>query len=126
MSSEAPISAVDIEQGPKRFEGAWQRGEQPVDQRLLQELGPRRHAVSLALVLIDFDCRLKSGQSRRADDYLREFPRLQSHQEVVRRAAVASKALILQAFASDRDSLRLGGLAEAGLEPARPYRDTGF
>ena len=42
------------------------------------------------------------------------------------RVSAASKALLLQGFASDRDFPRSRGLAEAGLEPARPYRDTGF
>jgi eukaryotic-like serine/threonine-protein kinase len=83
MSSEAPISAVDIEQAVKRFEGAWQRGEQPAISNYCQEVGPRSSALLQALVVVDLECRLKSGQRRSAEDYLREFPQLQSQEQTI-------------------------------------------
>jgi WD40 repeat protein len=83
MSSEAPISAVDIEQAAKRFEGAWQRGEQPVISDYCKEAGPRSSALLQALVVIDLEYRLKSGQRRWAEDYLREFPQLQAHEQAI-------------------------------------------
>ena len=48
-----------------------------------REAGPRGNLLLQALVLIDFECRLKAGQTRRAEDYLREFPQLHSHKEVI-------------------------------------------
>jgi eukaryotic-like serine/threonine-protein kinase len=83
MSSEAPISAVDIEQVAKRFEGAWQRGEQPAIREYCKEVGPRSNALLQTLVVIDLECRLKSGQHRSAEDYLREFPQLQSQEQTI-------------------------------------------
>jgi WD40 repeat protein len=83
MSSEAPISAVDIEQAIKRFEGAWQRGEQPPISDFCNEVGPRSSALLQALVVVDLECRLKSGQCRSAEDYLREFPQLQSQEQTI-------------------------------------------
>jgi len=83
MSSEAPISAVDIEQAVKRFAGAWQRGEQPVIGDYCKQGDPRADALLQALVLVDFERRLKAGETRRAEDYLREYPRLHARKEAV-------------------------------------------
>jgi eukaryotic-like serine/threonine-protein kinase len=83
MSPEAPISAVDIEQVVQRFEGAWQRGEQPAICDYCKDVGPRSSALLQALVVVDLECRLRAGQSRTAEDYLREFPQLQSQEQTI-------------------------------------------
>jgi WD40 repeat protein/serine/threonine protein kinase len=83
MSSGTPISAVDIQQAVKRFEDAWQRGEQPVIGDYCTPSDPCTGALLKALVLIDFEWRLKAGETRKAEDYLREFPALQSQKEAI-------------------------------------------
>ena len=65
MSPE-PISPVDIEQAIKRFEAPWQRGERPEISDFCKDAGSRSSALLQALVVVDLDCRLKSGQPQLA------------------------------------------------------------
>ena len=83
MSSEAPISAVDIDQAVKRFEDAWRRGECPAIDDYCEQAGHRRSALLQALVVIDLDFRLRDGHPQRTEDYLREFPELQVFEQVI-------------------------------------------
>jgi WD40 repeat protein/serine/threonine protein kinase len=85
MASKASSSAadLDVEQAVSRFEQAWQRGEKPVISNYWQARGTRSAALLQALVVVDLEYRLKSGQRRGAEDYLREFPLLQTFEQTI-------------------------------------------
>src|SRR5579863_2423880 len=87
MTSDASKSAldVDIEQAVKRFESAWQRGERPSIADYCQGDPSRSNALLPQLVIIDLEYRLKSGERRRVEDYLREHPQLQGDKEAILR-----------------------------------------
>jgi WD40 repeat protein/tRNA A-37 threonylcarbamoyl transferase component Bud32 len=85
MSSERPISAVDIEQAIKRFEGAWLRGERPSIGDYRQAGSPGCEALLRELAIVDFEYRLRAGERRTAGDYLRDFSSLQADQEAILR-----------------------------------------
>ena len=83
MSSERSISAVDIERAVQRFESAWQRGDRPVISDYWGGASAQSSALLQALVIADLECRLKAGEHRSAEDYLREFPQLQSQEQTI-------------------------------------------
>ncbi len=83
MSPEAPISAREVKEAVERFESAWQRGERPAISDYCLRTGFQSDALLRELVLVDFEYRLKLGQHRSAEDYVVEFPQLQTSEQAI-------------------------------------------
>lgn len=75
---------ADIEEAVDRFERAWQLGERPTIRDHYLETVPWANALLQELVLIDLEYCLRGGNLRGAEDYLREFPQLQTDEQAIR------------------------------------------
>jgi WD40 repeat protein len=71
-----PSRADSLEDVLAAFEEAWGRGEQPSIDAYLALPNSNRLAVLTELVHADLECRLKSGQAIRVEDYLNRYPEL--------------------------------------------------
>jgi serine/threonine protein kinase/WD40 repeat protein len=65
-----------------RFESSWQNGQpRRIEDYLDDTVGEKRTLLLRELAKIDLERRLKAGESRRWEDYVREFPELQGEEE---------------------------------------------
>jgi serine/threonine protein kinase len=65
-----------------RFEAEWQSGQPPCIADYLHDIvGAKRSLLLRELVKIDLERRLRAGETRRWEEYLRDFPELQHSEE---------------------------------------------
>jgi serine/threonine protein kinase len=72
----APEDWVPFEQVIRRFEEAWQRGEEPALDDFLPAGATPPWAALVELVHTDLEYRLKAGEAVRVEEYLRRYPGL--------------------------------------------------
>lgn len=66
-----------------RFEDAWQSGQRPEIQDYLPDDAAARWAILIELVHIDLECRIKTGEAARVEEYLQRFAELAGDREAV-------------------------------------------
>ena len=72
-----------------RFDGAWQRGEQPKIEDYLESEPDGSRALLIELVHIDLERRVLAGEARRVESYLDRFPQLSAETATVVELLVA-------------------------------------
>ena len=80
-SVEATISASEIERVIERFEAAWSNKERPDIASYVRDLPAAADNLLRELVQIDLEYRLRSSEAARVEDYLSQFPELNSDDE---------------------------------------------
>ncbi len=78
-----PDMLLAVEQRVERFETAWRDGRHPNLPDFLPAGGIERRATLLELVHTDLECRLKAGESARAEEYLQQYPELRDEQSAM-------------------------------------------
>src|SRR5947209_19708144 len=84
----------------KRFDDAWQRGEEPrLDDYLPVDPGERQ-AVLAELVQMDLEYRMKAGRPARVEEYWNRFPELVARREAAV-SLVAAEIALRKRYAPD-------------------------
>jgi hypothetical protein len=93
-STEPPAGASGrLEEVVERFEQAWQADSRPDLEEHLPADRPLRRVALVELVHIDLECRLKTGEQARVEDYLRRYPELTEQPDAVGALASAEYRL---------------------------------
>lgn len=79
----SPDARARQEQLIGRFESAWQRGECPRVEAYLPANAAERQAVLVELIHAELECRLKTGQAVRVEEFLQRFPELSAERSAV-------------------------------------------